>query len=184
MAISKIEDLELTFFLDRLTGIIDFNKDLPMKVFTSGGLSFWFFERPLLCYVDVCVGLILKSVSSFKSDVFVKFSGGEALEKSCFSVDGSDLERDVFWLNKRFESFFDGTVGYPIILCDSAFDWIVFESAYEEFGVIAVRDSALNEEFNEYLNLNFISKDTLAELAAGSSVEGKTAKALMSSYCS
>ncbi|MDR9878783.1 hypothetical protein RJC98_26670 [Pseudomonas allii] len=184
MAISKIEDLELTFFLDRLTGIIDFNKDLPMKVFTSGGLSFWFFERPLLCYVDVCVGLILKSVCSFKSDVFIKFSGGEALEKSCFSVDGSDLERDVFWLNKRFESFFDGAVGYPIILCDSACDWIVFESAYEEFGVIAVRDSALNEEFNEYLNLNFISKDTLAELAAGSSVEGKTAKALMSSYCS
>lgn len=64
MAISRVEDLELTFFLDRLTGIIDFNKDLPMKVFTSGGLSFWFFERPLLCYVDVCVGLILKSVSS------------------------------------------------------------------------------------------------------------------------
>ena len=40
MAISKIEDLELTFFLDRLAGVVDFNKDLPMKVFTSGGLRF------------------------------------------------------------------------------------------------------------------------------------------------
>jgi hypothetical protein len=114
----------------------------------------------------------------------IKFSGGEALANSCFSVDGSDLERDVSWLNKRFEDFFDGTVGYPIILCDRACNWIAFESAYEEFGVIAVRDLARKDDFHEYFNSNFISIGTLAELAAGSSAEGKTAKALMSSYCS
>jgi hypothetical protein len=143
-----------------------------------------FFERPLLSYFEVFAGLISKSVSSFRSDVFIKFSGSEPLESSCFYLDGNDLERDIPWGDKRFENFFDGAVGYPIVLCDGACSWVAFESAYEEFGVVAVKKSELQDVFYENLNSNFISMDELADLASGSSVEGKIAKALISSYCS
>ncbi|MEN5240713.1 MULTISPECIES: hypothetical protein [Pseudomonas] len=183
MTISKIENEEMVLLLDRLSGVIGFNKDLPMNVFVGGGFLFWFFERPLLCSFEVFEGLILQSVSSFKSSVFVKFSGGELLESSCFSIDGADLERDVSWLNKRFESFFEGAVGYPIAICDSVCNWVAFESAHEEFGVIAVKKSELQKGFCEYLNSNFISMDELVGLASGPSAEGAIAKALVSSYC-
>ena len=184
MAILKVESTDLSSLLDRLSGVIDFNKDLPMNIFVGDRFLFWFFERPLLCYFDVFAGLISKSVSSFKSDVFIKFSGSERLGNSCFSLDGSDLEKDVRWLSKKFESFFDGTVGYPIVLCDSACKWVAFESAYEEFGVVAVKKSEIQEGFYEYLNSNLISMDELAELASGCTAEGIIAKALISSYSS
>jgi len=182
MSILKVEKKDLSFLLDRLAGVIDLNKDLPMNVFVGGGFLFWFFERPLLCFFEVFAGLISNSVSSFKSDVFIKFSGGEALEGSCFSVDGTSLEKDINWLSKNFEDFFDGSVGYPILLCDRGCNWIAFESAYEEFGVVAMKKSELKEGFYEYLNSNFISMDELAKLASDPSAEGKVAKALISSY--
>ncbi|MGN8276594.1 hypothetical protein [Pseudomonas sp. SMN5] len=184
MAVLKVEDEDLNCFLDRLSRVINFNKDLPMNVFVGGGFLFWFFERPLLCFFEIFSGLVWNSVSSYKSDVFIKFSGGERLGNSCFSFDGSDLEKDVYWLNKKFESFFDGAVSYPIVLCESACKWVAFESAYEEFGVVAVKKSELQEGFYEYLSSNLISMDELAELASGRTAEGIIAKALISSYSS
>lgn len=184
MTISKIESKELVALLERLSGVVDFNKDLPMNVFIGGGFLFWFFERPLLCFVEILEGLILQTASTFNSDVFIKFSGGGSLGSSCFSIGGTELERDISWLSKKFESFFEGAVGYPIILCDGVCNWVAFESAYEEFGVVAVKKSGLQKGFCEYLNSNFISMDELVGLASGSSAEGTIAKALVSSYCS
>ncbi|MDV9030707.1 hypothetical protein Q7C30_001135 [Pseudomonas sp. RAC1] len=184
MTVLKIEDKDLNTFLDRLSGVMIFNKDLPANVFVGGGFLFWFFERPLLCFTEIFSGLVSNSVSSFKSDVFIKFSGGERLDNSCFSLDGDDLGEDVRWLSKRFESFFDGAVGYPIVLCDSGCKWVALESVYEEFGVVAVKKSELQESFYEYLNSNLISMDELTELASGFTAEGRIAKALISSYSS
>lgn len=184
MAVLKVSPIELSCLLEKLSEVIDFNKDLPSNVFVGDGLVFWFFERPLLCFFDLFCGLILESVSSFKSDVLIKFSGGEPLAGTCFSFSGSDAGRDTLWLNKGFEDFFGGEVGYPIILFNSTCDWIAFESAHEEFGVIAVKASALHEGFFEYLKSNFISIEELADLGAGSSTESLIAKAFVSSYCS
>ena len=182
MAVSKVTSKDLSFLLDRLSGVIDLSKDLPMNVFIGGGFLFWFFERPLFCFLEIFEGLISNSVTSFESNVFIKFSGGEALTSTCFSISGAVLDKDIVWLSKNFESFFDGSVGYPIVLCDSECNWVAFESAYEEFGVVAVRKSELKESFYEYLNSNFISMDELAELASYPSAEGKVAKALVFSY--
>ncbi|TWC10871.1 hypothetical protein FBY06_1591 [Pseudomonas sp. SJZ085] len=182
MTILRLERVELSCFLDKLSGFISFDKDLPMNVFVGRDFSYWFFERPLLCFSDIFAGLISESVSSFNSYVFVKFSGGEPLTESCFVFDGSDVDRDVSWLSKKSENFFNGVVGYPIVLCNDACDWVAFESAYEEFGVIAIRSTGLKTGFYEYLSLNFISMDELSELAAGSSVEGVVAGRLISSY--
>lgn len=57
-----------------------------------------------------------------------------------------------------------------------------FESAYEEFGVITVKSSALEKDFEMYLNANFISMRELRELASGSLIEARIAKALIDSY--
>ena len=57
-----------------------------------------------------------------------------------------------------------------------------FESAYEEFGVITVKSSALMKDFEMYLNANFISMRELRELASGSLIEARIAKALIDSY--
>ena len=57
-----------------------------------------------------------------------------------------------------------------------------FESAYEEFGVISVKSSALKKDFEMYLNANFISMRELRELASGSLIEARIAKALIDSY--
>ena len=127
-------------------------------------------------------GLVSKSISSFKSDVFIKFSGDEPLADSCFSVNGSDIDRDIYWLSKKFDSLIDGKAGYPIILFNRTCDWIAFESAHEELGVIAMNASVFQEAFLEYLKSNFVSLEELAEMASGSSTESIIAKALVSSY--
>ncbi|WP_260955546.1 hypothetical protein [Pseudomonas citri] len=182
MTILKVEREELFCFLDKLSGLINFDKDLPMNVFVGGDFSYWFFERPLICFVDIFAKLISESVASFNSDIFIKFSGGEPLAGSCFSIDGSDVDRDAFWLSKKSEDFFSGTVGYPIVLCNGACDWVAFESAHEEFGVIAVKSTVLQTGFYECLGSSFISVDEMAVLAAGSSVEGVMAGRFLSSY--
>lgn len=182
MAILEVEFTELSGFLGDLSGVVDFDKDLPMNVFVGDRFLFWFFERPLLCFVDIFAELISKSVSSFKSGVFVKFSGCESLEGSCFTVDGRNVDKDALWLSKNSEDFFEGKVGYPIILCDGEFNWVAFESAHEELGVIAVNASTIKNEFYKYLDSNFISMDELAQLMAGSSKESVAAGKLYSSY--
>lgn len=184
MTISKLESEELFALLERLSGVVGFDKDLPMNVFVGGGYLFWFFERPLLCFFEVFKGLVLQTASRFHSNLFIKFSGGKPLENSCFSSGGDGLERDISWLSKSFENFFEGAVGYPVALCDSACNWVAFESAYEEFGVVAVKKSGLKNGFCEYMDSNFISMDEFVKLASGFSVESKIARALVSSYCS
>ncbi|MFI8481871.1 hypothetical protein ACIGCM_15010 [Pseudomonas sp. NPDC078700] len=184
MAVLKVSPDELSCLLSKLSGVLDFNKDLPLNVFVDGDFLFWFFERPILSFFDVICGLITVSISSFKSDVFIKFSGGELLVDSCFSVNGSDVENDLIWIGKRSEDFFGGAVGYPIILFNRTHDWIAFESAHEEFGVIAVRESALQEVFVEYLDSNLISSGEITALASGTSAESKIARAFISSFIS
>mgnify|MGYP001041297469 CR=1 FL=1 len=182
MTVHKMDSVETSFLVDGLACFIDLSKDLPLNLFFGKDYVFWFFERPLLCFDDIFCGLISESISSYGADVLIKFSGGNTLADSCFSVKGNDAGRDARWISKNFENFFDGKVGYPIILFNRTFDWIAFESAYEEFGVIAVKKSDFHSDFGDYLKSSFISIEGLAEMASGSSIDGLTAKALISSY--
>lgn len=182
MTVLQVCPEELSCLLDKLSGVVDFNKDLPSNVFAGGEFSFWLFERPLLSYFDIVCGLVLVSISSFKSDVLIKFSGGELLAGSCFSVSGDNVKGDLAWISKNSLDFFGGAVGYPIVLFNRTHDWFAFESAHEEFGVIAVRKSALQKGFFEYLNSNLISGDEVVELAAGTSVDSGIARAFVFSY--
>lgn len=184
MAVLKVNPVKLHCLLDKLAGVIDFNKDLPFNVFVGDGFVFWFFERPLLSFVDIFSGLISESLSSFESDVVIKFSGFGLLADSCFSINKKDVDRDALWMSKKSEDFFGGKVGYPIIVFNEACDWVAFESAREEFGVVAVRTPVVQDGFFHYLESNFISSKELIGLASGTAPDSEIAKAFVSSYCS
>jgi hypothetical protein len=43
MAIMKVESRDLSLLLDRLAGVINLNKDLPVNIFVGGGFLFFVF---------------------------------------------------------------------------------------------------------------------------------------------
>nr|WP_288465899.1 hypothetical protein [uncultured Pseudomonas sp.] len=165
-----------------LSHAIDFDQDLPANLFVGEKYSFWLFERPLLDYEELFSGLISRSVTCYGGEVFVKFSGKQLLAESFFVFDGVNPEKDMLSFRAGFEDFWGGAVGYPVVIFNRHFDWVAYESAYEEFGVVAVREAELNPEFVEYLDLNFISKEVVVELAGGASPESAAAKVFLKSY--
>ncbi|WLH47766.1 hypothetical protein [Pseudomonas beijingensis] len=102
---SKVDFIELFRVVGDLSGMVDFKKDLPTNVFIGNGFVFWFFERPLLDFVNVFSGLVSESLSSFGGDVFVKFSGEEFLVDSCFAINGDSVGADASWISDNFEVF-------------------------------------------------------------------------------
>ena len=184
MTVSRVENEELSFLVERLQGIVDFGKALPVNIFVENDLSFWFFERPLLCHVDALVDFISVAIADVGLGVYLKFSGVEEFAGSCYFFDGKNIDEDVSWVGERFNDFFGGEVGYPIILCNKSCDWVAFESSCEELGVIAVRKCFLSRAVFECLDNSFISMDDLVEMKSGSSAESIIANAFLLSYVS
>ncbi|MGE8360954.1 hypothetical protein [Pseudomonas sp.] len=179
---SKVDATELSSLLESLNGIVNHSTDLPSNVFIGRKFVFRFFERPLFCFNELFCGLISESISSFRSKVYVKFLGVEPVVDSCFCITGGNVDEGVFLINKIFESFDEGRLGYPIVIFSENFEWVAFESAREEFGVIAVQSSVAHQDFIKALDLNFMSRSELSELALGEGAEGVIAKNLIYSY--
>lgn len=182
MSIFSVEVSKLSSIVEALSELVIFDNDLPMKVFNGKEFDYWFFERPLICYLDMMEGLIKESLTGFESDVFVKFSGDRVFSGSCFFFEKDNFEAGVKWLSEGFKNFFGGTVGYPIVIFNGDLDWVAYESSREELGVIALNKSAVNKNFISYLNSEFITVDQLRELASRDLVESITAKCLLESY--
>lgn len=178
---SNVSAEKLHGLLNDLADTVRPDIDLPLNVFL-GDFVFWFFERPLLCFYDAFSGLALESIVNFKADVFVKFLGLSPNAGSCFIITERDFEKNVLCISKVFEDFDGGQLGYPILLFNESFDWVAFESAREEFGVIAVRFSVSNENFLRKLDSDFISFDEFSKLADGISIESAIAREFISSY--
>lgn len=183
MAVMVMRDKEVSRLIFELSRIIDFKKDLPNNVFLHDDFMFWFFERPFFVFSELFSGLIFLSFRLYKGSVFIKFCGDALLPDSCIALDGDNVEGDTSWVSKGFDDFFGGKVGYPVVLFNEGKDWILYESAYEEFGVLAVKRRSLNIEISQYLDCNFISPEGLAELASGSFSDSVTADAFMRAYC-
>lgn len=182
MAPLQLDTIGLLGALEKISSAVDFKKDLPLNVFLQEEYVFWFFERPLLSYLDLLSGLISENFRNFGSDVFIKFSGAENLVGSGFSIDGQSIDRDLQWLSKESQDFFCGAVGYPLTIFNGSCDWIAFESAYEEFGVIAVKASSMKAGFADYLDSSFISRDEIVELALSAHPDSGIAKVFLASY--
>lgn len=182
MAVSKVDSEELSQLLEKLRLVVDGNKDLPSNIFLDGDRMFWFFERPIISFVDIFYRLISGSIFEFKSSVIIKFSGVSSVVGSCFRLSGEDVDKDILWLSEKFENFFSGTISYPIFMFSEDHEWVAYESANEEFGVVAVRTTVSQSGFLNVLNSDFIPLKELDLLSFDNSTEGSIARAFMSEY--
>ncbi|WP_409316864.1 hypothetical protein [Pseudomonas sp. KCJK9016] len=154
--------------------MVDFDRDLPANVFRSKGYVFWFFERPLIDFVEGVTELVSASYKDFASDVFISSSGGG---ETCFLFDGKDIGASAELINSGFRNFFGGEVGYPMVMGDLGFNWLAYESAYEEFGVLALRGDSDCPSFAEALQRNLLSSDQFQVLESEHEFMVKVVKA-------
>jgi hypothetical protein len=154
MSLSKVEFKEVNRITAALSKHLDLEKDLPGMVFLDSGLEYYFFERPLLSTTEVLSELVCLSYEMFSTDVFTLFSTPP--DCSCYLFDGNNVEEGVEALSSGFRDFFKGTVDYPMIMGNLGFDWLLFESAYEEFGVLALSTASAKLKFSEGVGRNLI----------------------------
>ncbi|RON99334.1 hypothetical protein BK674_18005 [Pseudomonas moraviensis] len=162
MSLTKLEQQEMRQITAMLSSRIELNKDLPEMVFRDSGLEFYFFERPLLSNVDVLDDLLCSSFKVFSTRAFALFSA--PLANICYLFDGENIQKGVEELSVGFRDFFKGTVNYPVIMGNVSFDWLLFESAYEEYGVLALDSQQASNEFSEFLSCNLISSPVFQSL--------------------
>ncbi len=154
MSLSKVEFKEVNRITAALSRHLDLEKDLPTMVFFDSGLEYYFFERPVLSTTDVLSDLVRLNYEVFSTDVFALF--GAPLNSSCYLFDGYNVDEGVEVLNSGFVDFFKGTADYPMIIGNLGFDWLLFESAYEEFGVLALSKANAKLKFSEGVGRNLI----------------------------
>lgn len=155
MSLTKLEHQELRQMTAMLSSRLALNKDLPEMVFRDSGLEFCFFERPLLSNVDVLDDLLCSSFKVFSTRAFALFSA--PLANICYVFDGENIQEGVEELSVGFRDFFKGTVNYPVVMGNVSLDWLLFESACEECGVLAFNSRHASSEFSECLSCNLIS---------------------------
>ncbi|QKV64940.1 hypothetical protein HUW52_19285 [Pseudomonas sp. 43A] len=172
MGLSKIDIEESIQIAKMLSSRIDFKKDLPAMVFSDVGLEYYFFERPLLSFADVLNELCCLNYQVFSAKVFVLF--GNPHSGACYLLDGQDVEEDIGNLSAGFRDFFKGTVDYPMVIGNLDGDWLAFESACEEYGVIALNSAgSSHREFSECLRCNLISSEEFQSLKGNHEVLDK-----------
>lgn len=154
MSVSKVEFKEVNRITAALSRHLDLEKDLPAMVFLDSGLEYYFFERPLLSTTDVLSELVCLSYEVLSTDVFALFSAPP--NSSCYLFDGNNVDEGIEVLNSGFRDFFKGTADYPMIIGNLGFDWLLFESAYEEFGVLALNKANAKLKFSEGVGRNLI----------------------------
>jgi hypothetical protein len=154
MSLSRIEIDAANRLAAMLTSRLDLEKDLPAMVFRETALEYYFFERPILNTIDVLNELVCLSYEVFSTDVFALFSTPP--NSSCYLFDGNNVEEGIEALSSGFRDFFKGTVDYPMIMGNWGFDWLLFESAYEEFGVLALSTANAKSKFSEGVGRNLI----------------------------
>lgn len=162
MSLTKLGLQELSQLTAMLSSRLELTKDLPEMVFRGSGLEFYFFERPLLSNVDVLDDLLCSSFRVFSTRAFALFSA--PLTSTCYIFDGQNIQEGVEELSAGFRDFFKGTVNYPVVMGNMSFDWLLFESVYEEYGVLAFDSRHASSDFSEYLSSNLISSTALQGL--------------------
>jgi hypothetical protein len=182
MALLSVDCNDISDVVGKLSNVLDFEKDLPSNVFIKNNLCFWFFERPIIDYGVLLSELVSISYLMFGSGVYVKFSGDKKASGTCFLFNGVDVSEGVELMGRKFSDFSGGTLGYPICIFNEECNWVALESAYDEFGVIAVDSEKASKEFLDFLNLNFISRAEMLSLEAGGDAMGMDAGALVRSY--
>lgn len=147
--------------VEKLCQFVNFENDLPNYVFTAKHHGFLFFDRPVLAYEEMLLGILSANKIAYGSGVFISFGVPKSDEYAIFLIDDERLELSLSELSSGFKDFFGGTVNYPLIISNMNIDWVAFESAYEELGVLVVDKE--NKQSNYFINELTLSS-TLAEL--------------------
>ncbi|KAB2723676.1 hypothetical protein [Brucella intermedia] len=121
----------------------------------------WFFERPILAWQTVMVDFFTGSVEEFGGDIIAKFSGMSPDLRSAFVLDGGSIKADYADLFGKYNNFQGGVLGYPMIISDQNLNWILYESAREEIGIIGLTKSLGNDNFKSILDDVFVDDDSI-----------------------
>lgn len=139
--------------------VIDLNKDLPSNVFINDDYEFWFFERPIVDYRDMMLGLFSTNFKYFNKTILMSFGNIATDSFDIYQFDNAN-EEEVY---KEIEKSW---IEYPTIISNINCDWLAFESAYEEIGVIGFNKKNIElTGFLEFLNENFIKSEDLVRMS-------------------
>ncbi|KAB2721491.1 hypothetical protein [Brucella intermedia] len=152
---------EMDKYISWLTGIVDPDVDFPTNIFKDRKAEVWFFERPILAWQDVMTDFFNKSVQEFGGDIIAKFSGMSPDLRSAFVLDGGSIEADYADLFGKYVNFQGGILGYPMIISDQKLNWILYESAREEIGIIGLTKSLGNDNFKSIIDDVFVDGDSI-----------------------
>lgn len=162
---------------------IDFGRDLPGNIFCNDEYRFYFFERPILDWVELFIGLAKVNSNVYACDLIVGFGDLRTPESMSYVVRSRYLQADLEALVIGFSDFFDGGVGYPVTIFNASLDWFAFESSSEELGVLALRSDRAEKEFESYLKKELIDCNALLNISKGGGVYSRLAAALVKEYC-
>jgi hypothetical protein len=178
--LSTITAEECRIISQRLSAKVDLTNDLPACIFQEKNLDFWFFERSLLGDVDLFEELLVESNAQFSRGVGIIYSWASAECKGRL-LDGEDPEASVLELKQQQ---FGGELALdlPSFYFDTNFEWLAYESSYEEWGVLAM-DRALSEtRLAKFLNQEFIGARDLWRLSKLDNFNGKLARIFLKNY--
>ncbi|NSX22859.1 hypothetical protein HTV13_23910 [Pseudomonas putida] len=160
---------------------LDITNDLPARVFLQPNLDYWFFERSLLSDLGLLESLLIESHRQFSSGMGVLFSWGTP---DCTGrlFDGSSTEESVFELQRQSFRPPNTPLELPHLVFSPTHEWLAYESAFEEWGVLAMDRSLINTEFAGYLNREFISIGEAWRLSKLEDFNGILARAFLRNY--
>ena len=167
-------------FVQNLVLKIDITNDLPARIFIEKNLNYWFFERSLLSDLDLLESLLIESHRQFSSGMGVLFSWGTSdcvgrlFDGRCAEESVLELQRQSFPSNTRLEM--------PHLVFSPTYEWCAYESAFEEWGVLAMDRSLMNTEFAGYLNREFVSIAEAWRLSKLENFNGMLARAFLRNY--
>ena len=171
---------ECRLIAQRLLEKVDLTNDLPAQIFQEKNLDFWFFERSLLGDLDLFEELLAKSNAQFSRGVGMIFSWAAAECKGRL-LDCEDPEDSVLEL-KRQQFGGELALDLPNFYFDIDFEWVAYESSYEEWGVLAMDRAVADTQFAKFLNEEFMSVGDLWRISKLEDFNGKLARAFLKNY--
>jgi hypothetical protein len=137
-------DLINSRMTEALRDIINWDVDLPKYIFSSRNFQFFFFARPIIGDEDLLVSILSSNAKNYDAKPFSSFGKPLSEDYAQLFFDDNDALQNALVLKDGFRDFFCGRVNYPLLISNTNIDWVVFETAYEELGVLAIKNTSMN----------------------------------------
>jgi hypothetical protein len=116
---------------------IAFDRDLPEMIFpVTESAGFFFFERPVFSYAEIVGCLLDKNKEIYGSPAFLMF--GRPADNWCRQFVETDSEDFAGLVSSVYSDFGGGELGYPVVMANKKFEWILYESSNEDIAVLQV----------------------------------------------